>query len=184
MSMQNESGSMVFNGDGFTVTSDTEDGVGKMTFNENGLVVRHGDNTVTISPKSEEVMNITNGDDKVFEVNEDGELSINGNIIARSLRLENGVTIDSGVITNLATVATSGSYNDLVDTPNLTAFITKDVSNLTNYYNKTETENLLSGKANANDLSTVATSGSYNDLTDIEDFKNWVLQQIQSAIGQ
>ena len=191
MSMQNESGSMVFDGNGMTITSVTDDGVGTMTFNENGLVVNHGDNTVTISPKSEEVMNITNGEDKVFEINENGELSINGNIIARSLRLENGVTIDSGVITNLATVATSGSYNDLVDRPtklsdfeNDGAFITKDADDLTNYYKKTETDNLLSLKANASSLATVATSGSYNDLVDIESLKDWVLEQIQLAINQ
>ncbi len=158
MSMQNESGSMVFDGNGMTITSVTDDGVGTMTFNEDGLIVNHGNNTVTISPKSEEVMNITNGEDKVFEVNENGELSINGNIIARSLRLENGVTIDSGVITNLATVATSGSYDDLLDTPtklsdftNDSSFITKDVNNLTNYYKKT-------------DFADVAISGSYKDL--------------------
>lgn len=184
ISMQNESGSMVFDGNGMSVTSKTDDGTGTMKFNEDGLIVNHGDNTVTISPKSKEVMNITNGEDKVFEVNEDGQLSINGNIIARSLRLENGVTIDSGVITNLSTVATSGSYDDLVDKPDLTAFITKDVNNLTNYYDKTETDNLLNAKANTSDLSTVATSGSYKDLVDIEELKNWVLQQIQSAMGQ
>lgn len=191
MSMQNESGSMIFDDNGMTITSTTDDGIGTMTFNENGLVVNHGDNTVTISPKSKEVMNITNGEDKVFEVNENGELSINGNIIARSLRLENGVTIDSNVITNLAVVAVSGSYGDLIDTPtklsdfeNDNNFITNNVNNLLNYHTKTETNNLLSLKANAKDLSTVATTGSYNDLTDIDDFKNWVLEQIQLAINQ
>jgi hypothetical protein len=190
LTMQNESGDMVFNGDGLTVTSITNDGAGIMTFNENGLVVRHGDNAVTISPKSEEVMNITNGEDKVFEVDENGELSINGNIIARSLRLENGVTIDSGVITNLATVATSGSYDDLLDTPtklsdfeNDSEFIAKDANNLTNYYNKSEIDNALNLKVDKNNLATVATTGSYNDLVDIEELKNWVNQQIQNAIG-
>ena len=36
---------------------------------------------------------------------------------------------------------------------------------LNNYYNKTETDNLLNSKVNSSDLSTVATSGSYNDLS-------------------
>ena len=190
MSMQNESGTMVFDGNGMTITSVTDDGVGTMTFNEDGLIVNHGDNTVTISPKSKEVMNITNGEDRVFEVNEDGELSINGNIIARSLRLENGVTIDSGVITNLATVATSGSYGDLIDTPkklsdfnNDKNFINKDVDNLTNYYKKTETDNLLKSKVDTNSLETIATSGLLNDAKDIDELKNWVLEQIQLAIS-
>jgi len=226
LSMQSESGAMKFDGDGLSITSGTGDSVGTMTFNENGLVVNHGKNTVTISPKTEEVMNITNGEDEVFEVNENGELSINGNIIARSLKLENGVKIDSGVITNLANVATSGSYYDLLDAPtklsefnNDSGFITNSVNNLTNYYNKTETNNLLNKKANSDDLadvatsgsyddlsnkpnlkavatsgsyndlsnkpslSSVATSGSYNDLVDIDELKNWVLQQIQFAIS-
>lgn len=54
---------------------------------------------------------------------------------------------------DLSTVATSGSYNDLSDKPTI-----PDVSNLA-----TKTE--LSAKANTSDLSTVATTGSYNDLS-------------------
>lgn len=178
MSIQNESGSMVFDGNGLLITSGTESDAGTMTFDENGLIVKHGQNTVTISPKYEEVMNITNGDDKVFEVDENGELSISGNIMARSLRLESGVTIDSGVITNIATVATTGDYADLVNKPtklsqftNDSGFITNGVSNLTNYYTKgqtytrTEVNSLLNDKANTNDLASVATSGKYTDLT-------------------
>lgn len=38
-------------------------------------------------------------------------------------------------------------------------------TDLSNYYNKTETNTLLNAKANTNDLSTVATSGSYSDLS-------------------
>ena len=34
-----------------------------------------------------------------------------------------------------------------------------------NYYNKTQTDNLLSSKVNTNDLSQVATSGQYSDLS-------------------
>ena len=150
LSMQNESGGMTLDGNGLTIISGSGDDTGTMTFNENGLVVSHGENAVTISPKSEEVINIAHGEEKVFNINENGELSINGNIIARSLKLENGVTIDSGVITNLATVATSGSYEDLLDTPtklsdfeNDGVFITKDANNLTNYYKKTEIDNSL-----------------------------------------
>lgn len=40
---------------------------------------------------------------------------------------------------DLAKVATSGSYNDLSDKPDLSAFITKSVDDLTNYYLKSET---------------------------------------------
>lgn len=40
---------------------------------------------------------------------------------------------------NLAEVATSGSYNDLSDKPDLSAYITNSVDNLVNYYLKSET---------------------------------------------
>ena len=82
---------------------------------------------------------------------------------------------------SLATVATSGSYNDLSDKPvipeiptNVSAF-TNDAGYLTehqslsNYYNKSQTDNLLNGKVNIGSLATVATSGSYNDLTNKPD---------------
>lgn len=57
---------------------------------------------------------------------------------------------------------------------------------LNNYYNKTETDNLLNSKVNTNDLSTVATSGSYNDLsnkpTNLTDF-NGTLPILQGGTG-
>lgn len=206
LSMQSESGAMKFDGNGLSITSGTGESTGTMTFNENGLIVNHGKNTVTISPKTEEVMNITNGEEKVFEIDEDGELSINGNIMARSLSLSSGVKIDSGVITDLSIVAVSGDYNDLNNRPSLStvatsgnyndlsnkptklsdftndsSFVTKDINNLTNYYNNSKVDDLLDLKVNSEDLSTVATSGSYNDLVDIEELKNWILEQIQLA---
>ena len=64
--------------------------------------------------------------------------------------------------TSLASVATSGSYNDLSNKPSIptktsdltndSGFIDKDVNNLTNY-------------TLSSDLAAVATSGSYNDLS-------------------
>ena len=82
---------------------------------------------------------------------------------------------------SLASVATSGSYTDLSDKPvipeiptNVSAF-TNDAGYLTehqslsNYYNKSQTDNLLNGKVNIGSLATVATSGSYNDLTNKPD---------------
>lgn len=57
---------------------------------------------------------------------------------------------------------------------------------LNNYYNKTETNNLLNSKVNTNDLSTVAISGSYNDLsnkpTNLTDF-NGTLPILQGGTG-
>ena len=45
---------------------------------------------------------------------------------------------------NLSTVATSGSYNDLTNKPNLNEYATISTLN-TNYYNKTEIDALITG---------------------------------------
>ena len=45
---------------------------------------------------------------------------------------------------NLATVATTGSYNDLLNKPNLNEYATLTTLN-TNYYNKTEIDSLITG---------------------------------------
>lgn len=68
----------------------------------------------------------------------------------------------------LATVATSGSYNDLSNKP-----VIPDTSS---FYTKTETDGLLATKTNDSDLSAVAKSGSYTDLInkpDIPDTSNF-----------
>lgn len=62
---------------------------------------------------------------------------------------------------DLSTVATSGSYKDLLDKP-----VIPEGSDLSDYYNKGETDNLLNSKANTSDLAVVAKSGNYNDLVD------------------
>ena len=83
---------------------------------------------------------------------------------------------------NLAKVATSGSYNDLSNKPTKVSDFTNDAAYL-NYtgaaqlfYDKAAADQLLELKANSADLSTVATSGSYNDLsnkpTKVSDFTN------------
>ena len=64
---------------------------------------------------------------------------------------------------NFATVATSGSYNDLTDKP-----VIPEAPDLTNYATKDDLANAkpdLTPYAKTADLSTVATSGSYEDLT-------------------
>ena len=83
---------------------------------------------------------------------------------------------------NLAKVATSGSYNDLSNKPTNVSDFTND-SGYLNYtgaaqlfYDKTSADQLLALKANSADLAKVATSGSYNDLsnkpTNVSDFTN------------
>ena len=83
---------------------------------------------------------------------------------------------------SLASVAKSGSYNDLSNKPSIPTVPT-NVSAFTNdagylvasdiegkadkatTYTKDETDNLLSAKANSADLASVATSGNYEDLS-------------------
>lgn len=58
--------------------------------------------------------------------------------------------------TNLAAVATSGDYDDLINKP--------VIPDMSGYYDKTETDELLADKANTADLAAVATTGDYDDL--------------------
>ena len=70
---------------------------------------------------------------------------------------------DIGNKPNFATVATSGSYNDLTDKPTI-----PEAPDLSNYATKDDLANAkpdLTPYAKIADLSTVATSGSYEDLT-------------------
>ena len=74
----------------------------------------------------------------------------------------NGLLAQKVNASSLATVATSGSYNDLLNKPTI-----PDVSD---YYTKSETysqnevNTLLSAKADTSSLKTVATTGDYDDL--------------------
>lgn len=132
---------------------------GTLVFNDNGLEVSHGTNRVSISPKNDNVIDITNGDESVFNVNDKGELYISGNIMARSLELDTGVKIDSGVIVNLAKIATSGSYTDLIgDNAKNGQVLSLDDND------KVVAKQLTC--SDISDLASVAKSGSYNDLKD------------------
>ena len=64
-------------------------------------------------------------------------------------------------IADLATIASSGSYNDLLNKPT----IPTKVSDLTNDSGYLTEHQDISGKANITDLATIATSGNYNDLS-------------------
>lgn len=238
----------LFVGENLLISNDK----GNLEFNNEGFVVTGDRNTVVINPNNSSVFAIKNSDNNyILHINDEGNLVVTGDIIATSLRMENGSVVEGinvGDIADISPVAVSGSYNDLKDKPtklsefeNDKLFITKDANNLTNYYKKKETDNLLNSKVNSdslamvattgsyNDLkdkpaklsefendelfvtddtdtlknyykksevdnllnskvntdsiSTVATTGSYNDLVDINELKNWVLEQIQSAMS-
>lgn len=65
----------------------------------------------------------------------------------------------------LAAVATSGSYNDLADTPTIPTVDATLSATSTNTVQNKVIQAELAKKANSADLKAVATSGSYNDLT-------------------
>ena len=71
---------------------------------------------------------------------------------------------------DLATVATSGSYNDLANKPDIPEGVIVDSTlsgSSTNAIQNKVVHTALASKANTADLATVATSGSYNDLENI-----------------
>lgn len=138
---------------------------GTLVFNDNGLEVSHGNNKVSISPKNDNVIDITNGNESVFNVNDKGELYISGNIMARSLELDTGVKIDSGVIVNLAKIATSGSYTALIGDK------AKDGQALV-LDDKDKVVAKQLSCSDISDLESVAKSGSYNDLKDKPSLKS------------
>lgn len=140
---------------------------GRLTFDDNGLVVSNDINKVIISPSNESsLFNIKKNESNIFNLDENGDLIITGRITATSLTLVDGAYED-GEVSGLADVALTGSYNDLKDippAPTLHAVAT------TGDYN-----DLINSPV----LSAVAISGSYNDLVDIEELKQWVLDEIQ-----
>lgn len=167
-----------------------------LQFADNGLVIKNDINTIAMNPNDKSLFNIKNGDSNIFSLNDEGELVIIGNITAKNLTLLADASISSSEVKGLADVAISGSYHDLTDKPKLTSvstsgsykdlsnvptklsefandmfFITRNVNNLTNYYNKDE-------------LKTIATTGSYKDLSDLDDLKKWIQDEIKSATSQ
>ena len=69
-------------------------------------------------------------------------------------------------VDNLATVATSGSYNDLSNKPTIPSVVDVVADNNANAVSSNAVYDELILKADSADLASVATSGSYNDLTD------------------
>lgn len=69
-------------------------------------------------------------------------------------------------VDNLAAVATSGSYNDLSNKPTIPTVVDVVANNNANAVSSNAVYDAVALKASSADLATVATSGSYNDLTD------------------
>ena len=125
-----------------------------LEFGADGLVVKSAKNIVSIDPTEQSIINImqiNNGiEEPIFALNDKGELVIKGHI-----NLVDGSKIDSGSVTGLSKVAVTGNYKDLIDEPaklsdftNDTKFITKDVNDLSNYYNKSTIDSSLNSLVN------------------------------------
>lgn len=112
----------------------------KFTFNSDG-----GDNIIRVSLV--DIIPIID-----TELNIDSNNAVRNSVITSALNLKANSN-------DLATVATSGSYTDLINKPTNVSTFTNDVGYLTQHQD-------ISGKVNRNELATVATSGSYNDLSD------------------
>lgn len=69
-------------------------------------------------------------------------------------------------VDNLATVATSGSYNDLSNKPTIPTVTDTIANGNSNPVSSDAVYDALALKADSADLATVATTGSYEDLTD------------------
>lgn len=124
-----------------------------------------------LTPDSENKVNIPTSELNIPEVVQETGQSISKVMSQNSV---SSLLSQKANLNDLSNVAYSGSYIDLSNKPNIptkTSDLTNDSNFISNsdlsesYYNKSQTDNLLSLKVNTNDLSTVATSGQYSDLS-------------------
>lgn len=106
LELHNESNSIEFNDNGLKISDSTAN------------VVDESISMVAINPNDELIFKIQKAQSVVLSFNKDtGVLSVDGNINARTLTLDNDVTIDASFINGLSSVATSGRYSDLSGKP-------------------------------------------------------------------
>ena len=99
---------------------------GSLKFDNNGFAVSNELNTVTINPNDKSIFKISHNGNNVVSLDDDGNLIVVGDIVASSLTLLDGVTVNSDKVTGLSNVALSGSFTDLDDKPDMTVYISKD----------------------------------------------------------
>ena len=99
---------------------------GRLKFDNDGLSVTNGINTVTINPNNNSIFRIKNNDKNIISFDNNGNLVIIGDITASNLTLLDGATVDSKKVTGLSDVAMSGDYNDLNNAPDVTLYLRCD----------------------------------------------------------
>jgi len=155
-----------------------------VTTNQYGGEVLH-DNTLTGDGTNESPLSATPVINGLIRVIEPGDNKVHATVVATdpndgtktyAISVDDPDLSDYVKFTDLATVATSGSYTDLSNKPNLATVA------ITGSYNDLYDKPTLPGQVQANwtendiaassyiqnkpNLATVATSGSYNDLSD------------------
>lgn len=127
---------------------------GTLSFDNEGLVVKNENNTVSINPNSKQIFDIANKQGSLITFNDSGDLMIIGDITAKSLTLSDGVSIDSDKIDGLALVSLSGDYSDLNNLPDLSG-IEKNAEDIRTNADeiKSNTDSIaeLQSKANSTD---------------------------------
>lgn len=115
------------------------------------------------------VTDLSDGSDYIKKSTSNGLIKNDGTIDTTSYATTAALSAKANTA-DLATVATSGSYNDLANKPEIPDEVIVDStlsSSSTHAIQNKAVHSALAGKANTADLATVATSGSYNDLDDV-----------------
>lgn len=87
-----------------------------MNFDEDGLTVTNGTNTVSINPNDDNsIFKITKGNNNILNFDNNGDLNITGNIVAKNITLSSAATsaITNAVINELSTSQTTSNTTSL-----------------------------------------------------------------------
>ena len=151
---------------------------GTLSFDGNGLTAKDSSDTrkVIIDPSDEssvfKIQTITDEEtdySNKFFVDEDGNLTLVGNITANKLNIAEAVS--GGEVTGFSDVAISGKYTDLIGDSSKSGHVLQldgngGVSVSSAPLKKVATSGSYIDLSDTPNLSTVATSGSYIDLSD------------------
>ncbi len=139
------------------ITSAVEEAVGEIVVGEGTVTITKDGSTLgsfNLNSNSNTTIDVS-GPDIDTALDQSSTNPVQNSVIATAL--------DSKVDTSsLATVATSGSYSDLLNAPTIDTVL--DTSS-TNAVQNSVIATAINRKANTNDLASVATSGKYSDLT-------------------
>lgn len=115
--------------------------------------------------QNDKVIDIKANQQNAFYIKRNGDAYFKGDIVANSLTLGSTVKINTNNISGLSSVATSGSYNDLSDNPDLTVYAkTEDVSNT--YATKNLVNEQLKGYATTGALDSYLKTNDLNAKLD------------------